>query len=94
MRDLDAKPETFFSRTFFTYSHDNAIRAVADGLTDGAAVDSLVYDFAVERDPGLAAKVKVIRRSPAIPNAAKSVPRLDGGQALGGYGLTIVGWRR
>ena len=37
---------------------------MADGLTDGAAVDSLVYDFAVERDPGLAAKVKVIHRSP------------------------------
>ena len=64
VRDLDAKPEAFFSRTFFTYSHDNAIRAVADGLTDGAAVDSLVYDFAVERDPGLVAKVKVIHRSP------------------------------
>lgn len=64
VRGLGAEPETFFSRTFFTYSHDNAIRAVADGLTDGAAVDSLVYDFAVARDPALAAKVKVIHRSP------------------------------
>ncbi len=64
VRGLGAEPETFFGRTFFTYSHDNAIRAVADGLADGAAVDSLVYDFAVARDPALAAKVKIIHRSP------------------------------
>jgi phosphonate transport system substrate-binding protein len=64
VRELGAEPETFFSRTFFTYSHDNAIRAVADGLADGAAVDSLVYDFAVAREPALAARVKVILRSP------------------------------
>jgi phosphonate transport system substrate-binding protein len=34
-------PERFFSRTVFT-SHDNSILAVADGLVDGAAVDSLI----------------------------------------------------
>lgn len=64
VRALGAEPETFFGRIFFTYSHDNAIRAVADGLADAAAVDSLVYDFALARDPSLAAKVKVIHRSP------------------------------
>ncbi|PKO24033.1 MAG: phosphate/phosphite/phosphonate ABC transporter substrate-binding protein [Chloroflexi bacterium HGW-Chloroflexi-1] len=64
VRALGAEPETFFSRTFFTYSHDNALRAVADGLADGAGVDSLVYDFAVAREPALASKVKVIHRSP------------------------------
>jgi phosphonate transport system substrate-binding protein len=64
VHDLGATPEAFFGRTFFTYSHDNAIRAVADGLADGAAVDSLVYDFAMAREPALAARVKVIHRSP------------------------------
>lgn len=64
VQTLGAEPEAFFSRVFFTYSHDNAIYAVADGLADGAAVDSLVYDFAVARDPALASKVKVIHRSP------------------------------
>lgn len=53
VRQLGQTPETFFARTFFTYSHDDAIHAVADGLADGAAVDSLVYDFAVARDPAL-----------------------------------------
>lgn len=63
---LGSTPERFFQRIFYTYSHDNAIRAVADGLADAAAVDSLVYDFAVTRDPGLAERVRVIHRSPAF----------------------------
>ena len=60
---LGETPETFFGRTFFTYSHDDAIRAVASGLADGAAVDSLVYEFAVAREPGLGEQTKIIHRS-------------------------------
>jgi phosphonate transport system substrate-binding protein len=63
VRQLGYNPETFFARTFFTYSHDDAIRAVADGLADGAAVDSLVYDFALAREPALAKQVRVIGKS-------------------------------
>lgn len=66
VQQLGSTPETFFVRTFFTYNHDNAIRAVATGLADGAAVDSLVYDFAVQRDPSLAALTRIIHRSPAF----------------------------
>lgn len=64
VQELGQTPDSFFSRTFFTYSHDEAIYAVADGLADGAAVDSLVYDFALERDPTLAERIRVIHRSP------------------------------
>ena len=64
VQQLGSAPDQFFARTFFTYSHDDAIRAVADGLADGAAVDSLVYDFAVARDPSLAERVRIIHRSP------------------------------
>ena len=64
VQQLGATPETFFSRTFFTYSHDEAIYAVANGLADGASVDSLVFDYALSRDPSLAQKVKVIHQSP------------------------------
>lgn len=60
---LGANPEQYFGRTFFTYSHDEAIRAVASGLADGAAVDSLVYDSVVSRDPALGDKVRIIHRS-------------------------------
>lgn len=64
VQQLGFTPEEFFARTFFTYSHDEAIRAVASGVADGAAVDSLVYDYAIARDPSLAEKVKIIHRSP------------------------------
>jgi len=66
VQQLGFTPETFFTRTFFTYNHDDAIRAVADGVADGAAVDSLVYDYALERDPSLSERVRVIHRSPAF----------------------------
>jgi phosphonate transport system substrate-binding protein len=64
IQELGFTPEEFFARTFYTYSHDEAIRAVASRMADGAAVDSLVYDYAIARDPALAEKVKVIHRSP------------------------------
>jgi phosphonate transport system substrate-binding protein len=64
VQQLGDAPEHFFSRTFFTYSHDDAIQAVANRVADGAAVDSLVYEFAVARDPSLAQRTRVIHRSP------------------------------
>jgi phosphonate transport system substrate-binding protein len=71
VQELGSNPEAFFGRTFFTYSHDDAIRAVAKGLADGAAVDSLVLDYALQREPELAARVREIHRSPpfGIPPA-------------------------
>jgi phosphonate transport system substrate-binding protein len=64
VQQLGSTPEQFFARTFFTYSHDDALRAVASGLADGAAVDSLVYDFAILREPELAQQTRIIHRSP------------------------------
>lgn len=64
VEQLGESVSTFFARTFFTYNHDDAIRAVADKLADGTAVDSLVYDHALERDPSLADKTRIIHRSP------------------------------
>ncbi|PLX68576.1 MAG: phosphate/phosphite/phosphonate ABC transporter substrate-binding protein [Denitrovibrio sp.] len=37
------KPENFFSKVFFTSSHDKSIYLVNKGVVDGAAVDNLVY---------------------------------------------------
>lgn len=64
VQQLGETPETFFGRTFYTYSHDDAIRAVANGVADGAAVDSLVYLYAVQREPTLAEQTRVIHQSP------------------------------
>ncbi|MCL4507212.1 MAG: phosphate/phosphite/phosphonate ABC transporter substrate-binding protein [Chloroflexi bacterium] len=66
VRELGSTPDQFFARTFFTYNHDDAIRAVAQKLADGAAVDSLVYDYALARDPDLARQTRIIQRSPSL----------------------------
>ena len=66
VKSLDGSPETFFARIFFTYSHDNAIKAVADKVADGASVDSLVYDYLVARDATIAQRTRIIHRSPAF----------------------------
>jgi phosphonate transport system substrate-binding protein len=78
LRQYGERPEAFFSRIIYTYSHDNSINAVATRLVDGAAVDSLVYEFAVARAPEIAEKTRIIWKSP--PYAAPPVvvpPGLD-----------------
>lgn len=60
---IQEKPETFFSRIVYTYSHDNSIMAVARNLVDGAAVDSLIWDFYQEKTPAFTAKTRIIRKS-------------------------------
>jgi phosphonate transport system substrate-binding protein len=47
---LGETPDTFFGEYIYTYSHDRSIEAVADGLVDGAAVDSLIYDYMLAND--------------------------------------------
>jgi phosphonate transport system substrate-binding protein len=64
LKNMGESPGTFFERTIFTYSHDNSIRSVAEGVVDAAAVDSLVYDQMVQQDPSLAEKTRIIYRSP------------------------------
>jgi phosphonate transport system substrate-binding protein len=55
-------PDKFFSSTIFTYSHDNSIRAVAEHVVDGAAVDSLVYEYVIAHDPTFSDKTRVIAK--------------------------------
>jgi phosphonate transport system substrate-binding protein len=66
VQQMGETPESFFGRTFYTYSHDDAIRAVANHVADGAAVDSLVYAFAIEREPELGEKTRIVHQSPAF----------------------------
>ncbi|MBI4317578.1 MAG: phosphate/phosphite/phosphonate ABC transporter substrate-binding protein [Chloroflexi bacterium] len=55
-------PESFFRKSVFTYSHDNSIQAVADKVVDAAAVDSLVYDYTIARNPQYSGKTRIIDR--------------------------------
>lgn len=68
-------PESFFgideqgkNNSFFTYSHDNSIIAVAQKIAEGAAVNSLVYENMKETHPETIAKTRIIETSPPFGN--------------------------
>jgi phosphonate transport system substrate-binding protein len=69
------QPATFFAKTLFTYSHDTSIEAVAEGVVDGAAVDSLIYDYLQNTNPSLVAQTRIIHRSPPFGATPIGVPR-------------------
>ena len=56
-------PDSFFGHHIYTFSHDNSIRAVAEGLVDAAAVDSLVYEQLYHRDPEYFRNIDVLQVS-------------------------------
>jgi phosphonate transport system substrate-binding protein len=63
LKKLGADPNTFFKRTFFTWSHRMVIQAVADGLSDGGAVDSYVWDSLALLDPSLVRRTRIVSQS-------------------------------
>lgn len=54
----------FFSGTILTGSHDNSIKAVAEGFADAACVDELIYRALLQRGDFYARQLKVIETSP------------------------------
>jgi len=75
VQGMGQQPETFFGRTIFTYSHDRSMAAVMEGITDGASVDSIVYEFARKRNPEIARQTRVILESPDFGIPPVVVPR-------------------
>ena len=57
---------TFFSRTFFTWSHRKAIEAVGVGLAQGGTVDGYVWDTLSLARPALTAATRTVSRSPEL----------------------------
>jgi phosphonate transport system substrate-binding protein len=64
----------FFRRTFYTESHDKSIEAVATGLANAAAVDSLIFDALTGQPGSFADQLKVIERSEAFGMPPVVVP--------------------
>lgn len=56
-------PESYFSRVEFTYGHDKSIKAVAEKIVDGAAVDSLIWEYTALKKPELTGQTKIIAKS-------------------------------
>ena len=66
---LDETAEGFFSEYTYTYAHDRTIRIVGQGVVDGGAVHSLVWEYEKAQKSELALATKVIAKSKpyAIP---------------------------
>lgn len=61
---MNETPETFFKSFDYTHGHDKSIKAVATGIVDGAAVDSLIWEYANRKNPEFTSKTKIIKKSP------------------------------
>ncbi|CAA7616367.1 Phosphonate-binding periplasmic protein [Magnetospirillum sp. SS-4] len=59
-------PATFFSRTFFTWSHRKVVEAVSIGLASGGAVDGYVWETLAEVRPDLAGATRIVEKSPFL----------------------------
>ncbi len=57
------RPETFFTKTIYTHSHDNSILAVAKGLVDGASVDGLIWEYYHHKNPVFTSQTRIIKKS-------------------------------
>jgi phosphonate transport system substrate-binding protein len=66
---IDETPESFFKEYIFTKAHDKSIKAVAQGIVDGAAVDSLIWEYLNAMSPEFTAQTRILEKSPpyAIP---------------------------
>ncbi|MFH7319487.1 phosphate/phosphite/phosphonate ABC transporter substrate-binding protein [Desulfurivibrio sp. D14AmB] len=78
---LGEDPETFFREYHYSGSHDKSIRAVALGLADGAAVDSLIWEYLLLINPELTSRTRVLLKStpygiPPVVVRANITPQL------------------
>lgn len=81
LSQIGERPESFFSKTIYTYSHDNSILAVNRALVDGAAVDGLIWEYYHNKNPVFTSGTRVIRKSepygiPPIVAARSLTPEL------------------
>jgi len=72
---MKERPETFFNRTLFTYSHRNVVRAVASGLAASGSVDGYVYEVLREVAPDLVASTEIVRPSAWNPFPPIACPK-------------------
>lgn len=54
------RPEQYFSRYLYTYSHDKSIWAVANKVVDAASIDSMLFDYSQKIQPELAKNIRII----------------------------------
>jgi phosphonate transport system substrate-binding protein len=64
LRTMNTAPEKYFKRHMYSYSHNKSIELVAKHVVDGAAVESLVYEYMIKTGSPYARQTRIIKRSP------------------------------
>jgi len=72
---MNETPESFFKSFIFTKAHDKSIKAVAQGVVDAAAVDSLIWEYLNALSPEFTAKTRILEKSPPYAIPPIVVPR-------------------
>jgi phosphonate transport system substrate-binding protein len=61
---MNETPDSFFKEYRFTYAHDKSIKAVSHALVDGAAVDSLIWEYSNKTNPEITSRTRIVLKSP------------------------------
>ena len=62
------RPESFFGKTIFTFSHDNSILAVSRSLVDGAFVHEHIWEYYSVKNPDITSKIQIVYTSEPYGN--------------------------
>lgn len=65
LKKMGETPETFFKEYIYSYAHDASIRAVAEGIVDAAAVDSLIWNYMDKSGLQFTRDTRIMKISPA-----------------------------
>ncbi|BCB96191.1 hypothetical protein JZK55_11130 [Dissulfurispira thermophila] len=63
LKTMGTTPEKFFKKIMYSYSHNKSVEFVAKKIVDGAAVESIVYEYMLKKNSPYAKQTKVIKRS-------------------------------
>lgn len=64
LKTLKSTPEKYFGKYIYSYSHNKSVELVAKKIADGAAVDSLVYEYMLKSNSPYTRQTRIIKRSP------------------------------
>jgi phosphonate transport system substrate-binding protein len=62
------RPQSFFGKTIFTYSHDNSILAVSRSLVDAAFVHEHIWEYYSAKNPAVTSRVRIVYTSEPYGN--------------------------
>jgi phosphonate transport system substrate-binding protein len=62
------RPQSFFAKTIFTFSHDNSILAVTRSLVDGAFVHEHIWNYYSVKYPEVTSKIRIVYTSEPYGN--------------------------